>query len=76
MDRPESKPEVFFKGDFNAEGAASSRDGGYISFVSQETGPWEIYIRPYPGPGGQVTVSLAADANRCGQLMANCFIGA
>ena len=58
MDRAESKPLVFFKGDFNAESAAFSRDGRYVSFLTQETGQREIYIRPYPGPGGQRTVSV------------------
>jgi len=58
MDRAESKPQVFFKGDFNAESAAFSRDGRYVAFLAQETGQREIYIRPYPGPGGQLTVSV------------------
>jgi hypothetical protein len=58
MDRAESKPHVFFKGDFNAESAAFSRDGRYVAFLAQETGQREIYIRPYPGPGGQLTVSV------------------
>jgi serine/threonine-protein kinase len=58
MDRAESKPQVFFKGDFNAESAAFSRDGRYVAFLAQETGQREVYIRPYPGPGGQQTVSV------------------
>jgi serine/threonine-protein kinase len=58
MDRAESKPQVFFTGDFNAESAAFSRDGRHVAFLARETGQWEMYIRPYPGPGGQLTVSV------------------
>jgi Tol biopolymer transport system component len=58
MDASDPKPEVFIGGEFNAEGANFSRDGHYVSYLSQETGQREIYVRPYPGPGGQVTVSV------------------
>ena len=58
MDPAESKPQVFFKGDFNAESAAFSPDGRDVSFLSQATGQREIYIRPYAESGGQQTVSV------------------
>ena len=58
MDRAESRPHVFFKGDFNAESAAFSPDGRDVSFLSQATGQREIYIRPYAESGGQQTVSV------------------
>jgi serine/threonine-protein kinase len=58
LDRAGSKPEVFLEGDFNAEGANFSPDGRYVAYLSQETGQREIYIRPYQGSGGQVTVSV------------------
>jgi serine/threonine-protein kinase len=58
MDRVSSKPEVFLEADFNAEGANFSRDGHYVAYLSEETGRQEIYIRPYPGSSGQVTVSV------------------
>lgn len=58
MVEADSKPEPFIEGDFTAEGANFSRDGRHVSFVSAESGRREIYIRPYPGPGGQVTVSV------------------
>jgi serine/threonine-protein kinase len=58
MDRAQSKPRVFFNGDFNAESAAFSRDGRYVSFLTQETGQPEVYIRPYPGPGQKQPVSV------------------
>lgn len=58
MDRTDPKPEVFAAGEFNAESADLSRDGSYVVYLSPETGQREIYIRPYPGPGGRQTVSV------------------
>jgi Tol biopolymer transport system component len=58
MDRADPKPEVFLEAKVTAEGANLSRDGHYVSYLSQESGQREIYIRPYPGPGGQLTVSV------------------
>ena len=34
-----------------------SADGRFIAYVSDESGRDEIYVRPYPGPGGMWTVS-------------------
>jgi serine/threonine-protein kinase len=35
-----------------------SRDGRWLSYVSGESGRQEVYVRPYPGDGGRVQVSL------------------
>jgi serine/threonine-protein kinase len=58
IDQANPRPEVFLKGDFNAESAGFSRDEHYVAYVSQATGQREVYIRPYAKPGGQVTVSV------------------
>jgi dipeptidyl aminopeptidase/acylaminoacyl peptidase len=34
-----------------------SPDGRWIAYVSDESGRPQVYVRPYPGPGGKVTVS-------------------
>jgi serine/threonine protein kinase/Tol biopolymer transport system component len=34
-----------------------SPDGRWLAYRSNESGRWEIYVRPYPGPGGQQLVS-------------------
>jgi Tol biopolymer transport system component len=34
-----------------------SPDGRWLAYRSNESGRWEIYLRPYPGPGSQQPVS-------------------
>ena len=58
MDRPDAQPTPFPVGDFAAEGADFSPNGRHVVFLSNATGRREIYIRPYPGPGEQMTVSI------------------
>jgi serine/threonine-protein kinase len=40
-----------------AHSPAFSPDGRWIAYNSDESGRWEVYIRPYPGPGGKWRVS-------------------
>lgn len=41
------------------EGAARfSPDGRWIAYVSDESGRPEIYVQPYPGPGGKWQISI------------------
>ena len=42
---------------FNEQHAQFSPDGRWIAFQSDKTGRFEIYIRLFPGPGGDVPVS-------------------
>jgi eukaryotic-like serine/threonine-protein kinase len=40
------------------EGAAQfSPDGRWLAYVSDESGRYEIYVQPYPGPGGKYQIS-------------------
>jgi serine/threonine-protein kinase len=34
-----------------------SPDGHWVAYVSDETGRNEIYVRPFPGPGGKMQIS-------------------
>jgi serine/threonine-protein kinase len=50
-------PRPFFETPFDERGAAFSPDGRWIAYVSNESGRYEVYVRPYPGPGGKSQVS-------------------
>jgi serine/threonine-protein kinase len=34
-----------------------SPDGRRLAYVSDESGSWEVYVRPFPGPGGKWQIS-------------------
>ena len=34
-----------------------SRDGHWLAYVSEETGRREVYVQPFPGPGGRYQIS-------------------
>jgi serine/threonine-protein kinase len=35
-----------------------SRDGRWLAYVSDETGTYQVYVVPYPGPGPKVAISI------------------
>jgi Tol biopolymer transport system component len=37
--------------------AAFSPDGRWLAYQSNETGKFEVYVRPFPGPGKEVSIS-------------------
>jgi eukaryotic-like serine/threonine-protein kinase len=47
---------------FDARQAKFSPDGRWIAFESNRSGAFEIYVRPFPGPGPNVRVSNAGGA--------------
>jgi eukaryotic-like serine/threonine-protein kinase len=55
----ERKPFVFLQTEFGELRATFSPDGRWIAYQSDESGRDEIYIRPFPGPGGKWQVSTA-----------------
>lgn len=55
----EQKPFVFLQTEFTENHATFSPDGRWIAYQSDESGSAEIYIRPFPGPGGKWQVSTA-----------------
>ncbi len=38
---------------------ALSPDGRWLAYVSAESGRQEVYVRPFPGPGGRIQVSVS-----------------
>jgi Tol biopolymer transport system component len=43
--------------------AAFSPDGRWIAYQSNDGGPTEIYVQPFPGPGGKRQVSIGGGAS-------------
>jgi serine/threonine-protein kinase len=57
-DRPKpGKPELFLRTPFTEVYPAFSPDGHWIAYGSDESGASEVYVRPFPGPGGKWQVS-------------------
>jgi eukaryotic-like serine/threonine-protein kinase len=57
------KPFVFLKTSFRIQGGQFSPDGRWIAYMSNESGRYEIYVRPFPRAGGQWQVSTAGGIN-------------
>ena len=53
------KPWSFLNSTFNERTGAFSPDGHWVAYQSDESGRVEVYVRPFPGPGGQWQVSTA-----------------
>ncbi len=51
------KPFPFLQTQFNEFGAQFSPDGQWIAYISDESNNSQIYIAPFPGPGGKWQVS-------------------
>jgi serine/threonine protein kinase/Tol biopolymer transport system component len=51
-------PTPFVETPFEERGAIFSPDGRWVAYVSNKSGQNHIYARPYPGPGGEVTISM------------------
>ncbi len=47
----------FLKTRFNESNPQISPDGRWLAYVSSESGRDEVYVRPFPGPGGKWQVS-------------------
>jgi hypothetical protein len=44
----ELKPQPFLQTPANESGALFSPDGSWLAYESDETGQWEIYVKPFP----------------------------
>ena len=53
------KPEPFLRTPSNERYPAVSPDGRWIAYESDESGRDEVYVRPFPGPGGKWQISNA-----------------
>jgi serine/threonine-protein kinase len=53
------KPTVFLEGPFTEDSPVFSPDGRWLAYESNESGTVEVYVRPFPGPGGKQQISIA-----------------
>ena len=52
-----AKPFPFLRTQFNEAWPSFSPDGKWIAYESDESGSFEVYVRPFPGPGPEVRIS-------------------
>ncbi len=55
----EKKPILFLQTEFTESRGVFSPDGKWIAYQSDESGKNQIYVRPFPGPGGKWQISTA-----------------
>ncbi len=53
------KPVPFSIAPFAERTPAFSPDGRWVAYYSDESGGYEVYVRPFPGPGGKWQISTA-----------------
>ena len=51
------KSQPFLRTPFNESAPRFSPDGHWLAYISDESGRFEIYVQPYPGPGGKWQIS-------------------
>jgi len=51
------KVQPFLRTGFNESVPQFSPDGRWLAYISDESGRFEIYVQPYPGPGGKWQIS-------------------
>jgi serine/threonine protein kinase len=54
-----AKPYPFLGTEFNEDEGQFSPDGRWVAYQSNESGRTEIYVAPFPGPGGRRRISTA-----------------
>ena len=60
--KPET-PTVFLNSRFSEFAPMFSPDGRWLAYVSNESGRDEVYVRPFPGPGGTWQISTGGGSD-------------
>jgi Tol biopolymer transport system component len=55
----ERKPVPFVQTPYNEMDGHFSPDGNWVAYVSNESGTEQVYVAPFPGPGGKWQISSA-----------------
>ena len=58
----ERKPVVIAESPYEESNARFSPDGRWVAYQSNESGRFEIYIQPFPGPGAKSQISTGGGA--------------
>jgi serine/threonine-protein kinase len=53
----EREPRPFLRTPFVESAADFSPDGRWVVYISDESGRMEVYVQPFPGPGGKIQIS-------------------
>jgi eukaryotic-like serine/threonine-protein kinase len=53
------EPKAFVNSAFSELEPAFSPDGRWLAYQSNESGNYEVYVRPFPGPGGKWQISTS-----------------
>jgi serine/threonine protein kinase/Tol biopolymer transport system component len=53
----QSKPHPFVHGQSAEMEGQFSPDGHWVAYSSNESGRWQVYVAPFPGPGGKYQIS-------------------
>ena len=61
--QPDSTPHVILDTPASESNPSLSPDGDWLGYTSDESGRTEVYVRPFPGPGGQSVVSVNGGLN-------------
>ena len=56
-------PKPFLQDDFDKGEAKFSPDGKWIAYSSDESGQYQVYVQPFPGPGAKYQVSTTGGSN-------------
>jgi Tol biopolymer transport system component len=54
---------AFLHGEFDENDGNFSPDGRWVAYDSNESGRYEVYVQPFPGPGGKWQVSANGGSN-------------
>jgi len=54
----ERKPKLFLESRFSLYYPEFSPDGHWLAYVSTESGGFDVYVQPYPGPGEKYRISV------------------
>jgi eukaryotic-like serine/threonine-protein kinase len=55
---PDSKPLPVARTPFEERNGGFSPDGRWVAYTANETGQGEVYVQPFPGPGGRIQIGI------------------